>query len=111
MQNHSQQNPSVPRKGVGTNGHVIAAVTPSAAPPDVRRSLTWDLIRIILPQEINKLSSSIYLSLPGVLALPQDCCSQELEAIFSTNQIRCFQKDRSSVGKRQGFPCWFSCNS
>lgn len=78
---------------------------------DVRHNLPQDLIRIILPQEINQLSSSIYLSLPSGLALPQDRCSQELVAVFSADQIRCFQKDRSSVGKRQGFPCWFSCKS
>lgn len=81
------------------------------APPDIRHNFPQGITRMILPEEIDQLSSSIYLSLPSVLALPQDRRSQELVAIFSADQIRCFQKDGSSVGEGQGFPCWFSCKS
>lgn len=56
------------------------------------------------PEEIACLRSGIYLGLPRILALAQDCRSHDLVAVFPTYQIRSLEEYSRFVGKGQSFP-------
>ena len=52
------------------------------------------------PQKVTQLGCSVNLSLPGILSLSHHRCRHQLISILATDQIRSFEKDRSSVGER-----------
>jgi hypothetical protein len=61
-------------------------------------------VQYVEAEEVAKLSGSIDLGLPGVLALAQHRRSHNVVAVFGADQVRRLQEDGGAVGERQGLP-------